>query len=89
MAKLTVPAFPQPCTSYGYASDSEYQIAGGGMTLRDYFAAKALCALVASINGSATEHHSWTAQNFADESYQLADAMLIARDKAPAEVSDE
>lgn len=32
------PAFPQPATENGYASDNPYNIAGGGMTLRDYIA---------------------------------------------------
>lgn len=35
------PAFPQPATQDGYATSSPYGMAGGGMTLRDYFAAKA------------------------------------------------
>ncbi|MGL5130808.1 MAG: hypothetical protein ACRC7D_22345 [Aeromonas popoffii] len=35
------PAFPQPCTKNGYAANSPFEVAGGGMTLRDYFAARA------------------------------------------------
>lgn len=50
-----------------------------GMTLRDYFAAKALPALFAvSANASALGHHGWQDEIAAD-AYELADAMLKAR----------
>ena len=35
------PAFPQPCTDLGYPANTPYQMAGGGMIMRDYFAAHA------------------------------------------------
>lgn len=35
------PAFPQPCTENGYASNTLYGIAGGGVSMRDYFAIRA------------------------------------------------
>ena len=43
-----------------------------GMTLRDYFAAKAMQALLA--------YEESTLQNDAEVAYQMADAMLKARD---------
>lgn len=33
-----MPAFPQPCTRDGYAANSPYGMAGGGLSMRDYFA---------------------------------------------------
>ena len=45
-----------------------------GMTLRNYFAAKAMQGLV---NGTSTIP---TAEKFAEVAYQLADAMLKARE---------
>lgn len=35
------PAFPQPCDETGACSNNEYGQVGGGVTLRDYFAAHA------------------------------------------------
>lgn len=45
-----------------------------GMTLRDYFAAKAMQGELAS--GEASHH----AENIASRSYEIADAMLKARE---------
>lgn len=42
------PAFPQPCTKDGYAANSPYSMAGGGMSLRDYFAGQALVGLLSN-----------------------------------------
>lgn len=36
------PAFPQPATSEGHAANTPWGFAGGGMTLRDYFAGQAM-----------------------------------------------
>ena len=69
------PAFPTP----RYERGDMYSL---GMTLRDYFAAKAmqavltspiLMAAVGSKGGSATQH-------LAKQSYEMADAMLKARE---------
>ena len=54
-----------------------------GMTLRDYFAAKALPAIVAAYveaNGrlSSTDHIHY---NCSAHAYKMADAMLIAREQ--------
>lgn len=47
-----------------------------GMSLRDYFAAKALQGICAS-----NPSEEWTDERIADDAYRLADAMLKARDE--------
>lgn len=68
------PAFPHTV---------EYKGAGcagvvphGGMTLRDYFAAKAMLGLMASPHMPG----AFNVQPVADKAYMIADAMLEARD---------
>jgi len=63
------PAFPCDLTAY----DSEVQQEMGGMTLRDYFAAKAMQAGIAR-NGFYDDENQ-----FADWCYETADEMLKAR----------
>ena len=68
------PAFPCKWTSY----DDEVHFQYEGMTLRDYFAAKAMQGILASN----TEHEHEDAHIFdaiAEASYKQADAMLKAR----------
>ena len=48
-----------------------------GMTLRDYFAAKAMQAMA---NEVLYENSDWP-NNIATSAYQIADAMLVARQK--------
>lgn len=84
------PAFPQPCTENGYAANSPFEVAGGGMTLRDYFAAKFCAAMVSTIRDDRdydrlrviAEAHdlNCVSQFFAREAYKQADAMLAARE---------
>ena len=66
------PAFPT--TRDNYASPDST-----GMTLRDYFAAKAMQAMASS-----PEHCSdgWAHSDIAIQAYELADAMLRARGEA-------
>ncbi|MGC4732743.1 hypothetical protein FH869_07670 [Providencia rettgeri] len=57
-------------------------VAQEGMELRDYFAAKALNAVIIGIYNDATAqqvYHNRSADDFAKEAYTLADAMLKAR----------
>jgi len=71
------PAFPQveldqvtgnPCDQHS------------GMTLRDYFAAKAMQGLITSASLNRTE--SWyDEERVAESAYKMADAMLKARDQ--------
>lgn len=50
-----------------------------GMTLRDYFAAKAMQAMVGS---SSYIEHGWAPDDIASQAYALADTMLAARGAA-------
>jgi len=51
-----------------------------GMTLRDYFAAKAFAAVIGSLNGPVTgEEYPGDFDHYAECSYRMADAMLRAR----------
>lgn len=70
------PAFPQPCTENGYAANTPYQIAGGGMDMRDYFAAHALAGMCS--------RSDILFGHLASYAYQLADAMLAEREKGGA-----
>ena len=65
------PAFPVPSLVHnGHISH--------GMTLRDYFAAKAMQAITPSF---ANENILNPAEAIADKAYALADAMLKAREE--------
>lgn len=51
-----------------------------GMTLRDYFAAKLMPAVIGSLNGPVTgEEYPGDFDHYAECSYRMADAMLRAR----------
>jgi hypothetical protein len=65
------PAFP------GLHPSSECRYKEEGMTLRDYFAAKALQGICAS-----GPTHEWSNSRLAAEAYDLADAMMEARNAA-------
>jgi hypothetical protein len=64
------PAFPFECQGPTTAPEIYY-----GMTLRDYFAAKAMASVIA--RGDDTNR-----PGMAEWSYAMADAMLAARSKA-------
>ena len=66
------PAFP-------HSEPSKWPEVQTGMTLRDYFAAKAMQAMASS-----PEHCSdgWAHSDIAIQAYELADAMLRARGEA-------
>lgn len=59
------------------AEQWEPALAQGGMTLRDYFAAKAMQALLPTVTEFPDEH--WRV-GVALDAYQMADAMLKARE---------
>lgn len=67
------PAFPQPGV-YDASREQVYPVGAyydaGGMSLRDYFAAKAMAAIHA-------EYQSW--EMVAEQAYKSADAMLAQR----------
>ena len=66
------PAFPQPCTSEGHPGNVCYGVAGGGLSLRDYFAAKAI---------SRIPFGEYETERIAKIAYETADAMLAEREK--------
>lgn len=89
------PAFGQVvelrCVRVGMDGSEEYEpaLAQGGMTIRDYFAAKAMQGIVSSIDGEANYQRlrghaagaglsvsEWIAR----DAYKQADAMLKARE---------
>lgn len=72
------PAFPHP----GGSNDATVQISHLGMTLRDYFAAKALQGLLANeevADECASGDFSLVVSRYAQLAYTYADAMLKAR----------
>ena len=69
------PAFPVSALVYNEDDKDPTTIIHDGMTLRDYFAAKAMQALI-SIGAYSSEYDT-----DAQESYAIADAMLKAREQ--------
>jgi len=68
----------------GIITDGKGKIIGGsnGMTLRDYFAAQAMQGLMHNYHPcDFLEHKGWI-EDISMASYQLADAMLAAREEA-------
>jgi hypothetical protein len=75
-------AFPaQPI--YRMPDGTELATNQGGMTLRDYFAAKAMAALIAEPPGTIASRHCGKSDDeltqFATVAYKMADAMIAAR----------
>jgi hypothetical protein len=71
------PAFPVVTNQYHFGFDESMPAAvSGGMTLRDYFAAKAMQVVHAPSGRYGPEG----LQQVAEQSYAVADAMLKARE---------
>ena len=72
------PAFPHVADIVQVDGNAAFvkTLTQNGMTLRDYFAAKAMQGMVSEPSLRATP------EEFASESYKMADAMLVAREKA-------
>lgn len=79
------PAFP--CEVYDFQPHSGEQVVResyGGMTLRDYFAAKAMHAIIAhpeTARAEGPEDNMDVARGIARMSYLMADVMLAERGK--------
>lgn len=71
------PAFPE-IGNVGYKSEWQNE---SGMTLRDYFAAKAVSALEVPCDYVGVMETQKSYRQWAEKAYQMADAMLIARSK--------
>jgi hypothetical protein len=67
-------AFPLPDRTYDYP----------GMTLRDYFAGQALTAVISVCQHDTRVEGETTREAFARKSFEVADAMIKARDAAQA-----
>ena len=70
------PAFPRSHSDCRHGDDAECVLSQDGMTLRDYFAAKAMQGLLAS-----DEHSNSDTERVASWAYSQADAMLTRREK--------
>ena len=68
------PAERSKMNAFPSGHDPKTGVADKGMKMRDYFAAKALQAMIAEPSLKATP------DEFAQKAYQIADAMLKARD---------
>lgn len=53
-----------------------------GMTMRDYFASKAMQQAYTHFSGESDHTKHWTTEGIAESAYAMADAMLNARSKA-------
>lgn len=70
------PAFPRPAGDYnGTRHGNGAQV---GISIRDYFAAKAMAAMVAS---PGYEEGEWLQEDIALQAYTMADTMLKQREK--------
>ena len=71
------PAFPtshqEPCDYNGH-NNSKKTVIDQGMTLRDYMAAKAMQGMMVEISDPACDY-------IAQKAYEMADAMLAAREQ--------
>ena len=73
------PAFPRPASiDEAFSARCKSQT---GMTLRDYFAAKAMAALIIGPNMRDDHFDDETNEYISCRAYFIADAMLAARDE--------
>ena len=72
------PAFPEVRIINGDIYNPSTKVYYPGMTLRDYFAAKAMVGIVST----RAEHGVFDFNEISSDSYMLADAMLKQRDAA-------
>jgi hypothetical protein len=74
-------AFPLPRHTRKYCEKTQDYIQDDGMTLRDYFAAKALQGLLPARDPQGRSAYTeMSAEECARSAYQMADAMLKARE---------
>jgi hypothetical protein len=64
--------------AFPYSGEGDDMNTSAGMTLRDYFAAKALQGII-SANGDSSGYLEYEEEVVAKNAYKLADAMLKAR----------
>lgn len=85
------PAFPGERGESGYGSSKRHAPPGGGpswidlnqgMSLRDYFAAKAMQSYMSDLSSRGHSLGS-NAKEIVEEAYNIADSMLVARNSQP------
>ncbi len=69
-------AFPRPWD----VMDARNSPMGAGMSLRDYFAAKAMQASIGMLHGNRFWNEGGFFTDLAKNAYEMADAMIAARD---------
>jgi hypothetical protein len=74
------PAFPCNWVSQDSMGQERVRDQAFGLTMRDYFAAKALQGLCALDWQSAYQQHMPSAEVYAENAYCIADAMIKARE---------
>ena len=74
------PAFP----ATSWTKDGDFLGENQGMSLRDYFAAKAMQGFMAGHIAYYGHENYWKPSDMAGDAYQIADAMLAERDKERA-----
>lgn len=75
------PAFARPESPQGKFSDSRVPRDQEGMSLRDYFAAKAMQTATSVLAEVCEEDAEMVIRKIASASYMIADAMIAQRDK--------
>lgn len=75
MTTAPIPAFPVSSDNYANPDST-------GMTLRDYFAAKAMQGFLSGHIAHYGHENHWPYGPLASEAYELADAMLKSREPA-------
>lgn len=85
MAPQNPSAFPEIETDRDYDADRQehwsHTYSYGGMTLRDWFAGQALTGVIAYQDRGLDVHDPLPSQVIARIAYELADAMLLEREK--------
>jgi hypothetical protein len=77
MKDYSGPAFPRVVTEYNEARDAHEVTSEGGMTLRDYFAAKAMQSIVGVLHQGI---RPTDLEKLAKDAYAIAHEMMIARE---------
>lgn len=75
------PAFPEVFTETRYENGEQYShvYSSGGMTLRDWFAGKALAGF--AHNTATPKDLAWFRKYAPEHCFEIADAMLAARNR--------
>ena len=75
------PAYPIPC-QFDVSCGPRFESGYGGMTLRDYFAAKAMQAFLSGHIAHYGHENHWPYDQMASEALDVADALLAARERS-------